>query len=139
MELEVNINIYLKSALKSGFKISESKDLGMAKYCRLEYPILNMEIWNDRFDYNASIEYKDEKYNVIHLANFMDDKKAKYIFYDFGFETREIDAKRFLTQLDEIIKLEFDNILDFLFNLTKEKQAEFDKYCEKTNLELRGW
>lgn len=139
MEFEVDIKIYLKSTLESGFKISESKDLGMAKYCRLEYPILNMEIWNDRFDYNATIEYNEEKYNVIHLANFLNDRKTKYTFYDFGFETREIDAKRFLTQLDEIIKLEFDNILDFLFNLTKEKQTEFDKYCEKTNLELRGW
>jgi hypothetical protein len=139
MGLEIEIKLSLKSTLESGFKIVETKDLGMAKYCRLEYPILNMEIWNERFDYNATIEYNDEKYNVIHLANFLNDKKTKYIFFDFGFETREIDAKRFLTQLDEIIKLEFDNILDFLFTLTRKNQSEFDKYCEKTNLELRGW
>lgn len=139
MELEIDIKIYLKSALENGFKIVESKDLGMAKFCRLEYPILNMEIWNDRFDYNATIEYNNEKYNIIHLANFLNDKKTKYIFYDFGFETRNIDAERFLTQLDGIIKSDFDNILYFFFNLTNEQQTEFDKYCEKTNLELRGW
>ena len=66
-------------------------------------------------------------------------KKAKYIFYDFGFETREINAKRFLTQLDELMKSDFDNILDFLFNLTTEKQTEFEKYCEKTNLDATGF
>jgi hypothetical protein len=135
MDLEIDIKTYLKSVLENGFKISESKDFGMAKFCRLEYPILNMEIWYDRFDYYATIEYNDEKYNVIHLANFLNDKITKYKFYDFGFETRNIDAERFLTQLDEIIKSEFDNILDFLFNLSKDKQSEFDKYCEKTNLD----
>ncbi|PVW13910.1 hypothetical protein [Marixanthomonas spongiae] len=139
MELEIDIKIYLKSAFESGFKIVESKDLGMAKFCRLEYPILNMEIWNDRFDYDATIEYNDQKYNVIHLANFLNEKKGKYIFYDFGFETREINAKRFLTQLNEIMISEFDIFLDFLFNLTTEKQAEFEKYCEKTNLEANGF
>ena len=139
MELEIDIKIYLKSTLESGFKIIESKDLGMAKFCRLEYPILSMEILNDRFDYNATIEYNDKKYNVIHLANFLNGKKSKYTFYDFGFETREINAKKFLTQLDGIMKSEFDNILDFLFKLSTEKQAEFDNYCEKTNMELRGW
>ena len=139
MELEIDIKIYLKSTLENGFKITESKDLGMAKFCRLEYPILSMEIWNDRFDYSATIEYNDEKYNVIHLANFLNGKNAKYAFYNFGFETRNIDAERFLTQLDKIIKTDFDNILNFFFNLTTEKQTEFDKYCEKTNLVLRGW
>ncbi|MGG5487112.1 hypothetical protein [Gaetbulibacter sp. PBL-D1] len=139
MELEIDIKIHLKSTLESGFKIAESKDLGMAKFCRLEYPILNMEIWNDRFDYDASIEYDNQKYNVIHLANFLNDKNEKYVFYDFGFETKEINAKRFLTQLDGLIKSEFDKILDFLFNLTTEKQTEFEKYCEKTNLDATGF
>ena len=92
MELEIDIKIYLKSTLESGFKITESKDLGMAKFCRLEYPILSMEIWNDRFDYDATIEYNEQKYNIIHLGNFLNEKKAKYIFYDFGFETREINV-----------------------------------------------
>lgn len=44
MELEIEIKTYLKSALKKGFKITESKDLGMGKYCRLEYPVLSIEI-----------------------------------------------------------------------------------------------
>lgn len=139
MELEINVKIYLKHTLENGFKIAESKDFGMAKYCRLEYPILNLEILYDRFDYYATIEYNEEKYDVIHLANFLNDKKAKYKFFNFEFETREIDAERFLTQLDRIMKSDFDNILDFLFNLTTEKQTEFDKYCEKINLKLRGW
>ena len=139
MELEIDIKIYLKHTLENGFKITESKDYGMAKSCKLEYPILNMEIVYDRFDYYATIVYNEEKYNVVHIANFLNDKKVKYEFFDFGFETREIDAERFLTQLDKIMKSDFDNILDFLFNLTTEKQTEFNEYCEKINLELRGW
>mgnify|MGYP006294341689 CR=1 FL=1 len=139
MELEIDIRVHLKSAFKSGFKIVESKDLGMAKYCRLQYPILNLEVWNDRFDYNANLEYDEDKFNIIHLANFINDKRTKYIFFDFDFKTRNTDAERFLTQLDDIIKTEFDNILHFLFNLTNDKKNEFYKYCEKRNLELRGW
>ena len=139
MELEIDIKIHLKSAFENGFKITESKDFGMAKFCRLEYPILNLEVWYDRFEYYATIDYADKKYNAVHLANFLSDKKVKYEFFDFGFETRNIDAERFLTQLDEIIKSDFDNILDFLFNLSNEKQTEFDNFREKTNMELRGW
>lgn len=139
MELEIDIKIYLQYTLQSGFKIKESKDSGMSKFCRLEYPILNLTIYYDRFEYFAIIEYNEEKYNVVHLANFLNRKKPKYKFFDFGFETREIDAERFLTQLDVIMKSDFDNILDFLFNLSTEKQAEFDQYCEKINMELRGW
>ncbi len=139
MELEIDIKIYLKFTLENGFKITESKDFGMAKVCRLEYPILNMEICYDRFEYYATIEYNEKNYNVVHLANFLNKEKPKYKFFDFGFETREIDAERFLTQLDEIMKSNFDNVLDFLFKLSAEKQAEFDNYCEKINTELRGW
>ena len=139
MELEIDIEIYMKFTLENGFKITESKDFGMAKSYRLEYPILNMEILYDRFEYYSTIEYHEEKYNVIHLANFLNDKKPKYSFFDFEFETREIDAERFLTQLDGIMKSDFDDILDFLFSLSTEKQSEFDEYCKKTNMELKGW
>lgn len=139
MELEIDIKIYLKSAFENGFKIAESKDYGMAKFCRLKYPILNLVVYYDRFEYFAEIEYNNKKYNVVHLANFLNDRKLKYKFFDFGFETRNIDAERFLTQLDEIMKSDFDNILYFFFNLTNEQQTEFDKYCEKTNLDLTGF
>ena len=111
----------------------------MFKFCRLEYPILNLIVYYDRFEYFANIEYNEEKYNVIHLANFQNEKEPEYKFFDFGFKPRELDAKRFLSQLDVIIKSDFDSILDFLFNLSTEKQSEFDQYCEKKNMELRGW
>jgi len=139
MELLIDIKINLKFTLENGFEISETKDFGMAQFCLLKYPILSMEIWKDRFDYYATINYNEEKYNVIHIANFLNDKEYKYRFLDFGFETREVDAKRFLTQLDEIIRVEFDKILEFLFNTSPEKQNDFDNYCENTNAKLRGW
>ncbi|SDR65806.1 hypothetical protein [Christiangramia echinicola] len=139
MELLVDIEINLKFTLTNGFKISDSKDFGMAQLCVLEYPILKIEIWKDRFDYNAIMNYNEEKYNVIHLANFLNNKEIKYMFCDFEFKTREIDAKRFLQQLDKIIEDEFDKILEFLFTLSPEKQTDFNKYCEKTNANLRGW
>ena len=81
MELEIDIKIYLKSAFENGFKIVESKDLGMAKFCRLEYPILNMEIWNDRFDYDATIEYNDR--NKRNRRQKISDSTRQNI--DFGF------------------------------------------------------
>ena len=139
MDLEIDIKIYLKFTLENGFKILELKDFGMAKSCRIKYPILDLVVFFDRFEYDAIIEYGKERYNVIHIANFLNDKKLKYKFFDFGFETKEIDAKRFLTQLDEIMKIEFDDILNFLFNLNIQKQNEFDKYCGKTNLNTTGF
>ncbi|SDR65918.1 hypothetical protein [Christiangramia echinicola] len=139
MEFIIDIKLNLKFTLENGFEISETKDFGMAQFCLLKYPILDLEIWKDRFDYNAIIAYNEEKYNVIHIANFLNDKEIKYSFFDFGFETREIDAKRFLTQLDQIIRVEFDKILEFLFIISPQKQNDFDRYCEETNAKLKGW
>tara|TARA_R100000935_G_scaffold18989_1_gene36608 strand:+ start:2994 stop:3149 length:156 start_codon:yes stop_codon:yes gene_type:complete len=45
-------------------------------------------------------------------------------------------GKRFLHKLDEIIRVEFDKILEFLFILSPEKQGDFDNYCKNTNAKL---
>lgn len=50
LELEIDIKTFLRPALDNGFTITESRYLGLRKYCKLEYPVLSMTIWKDRFD-----------------------------------------------------------------------------------------
>jgi len=134
MNFDIDIQVYLKYPLNNGFEISEYKNYGMSEYCKLEYQILSLEIWRDRIDYYSSIIFNNNNYNTIHLANFLNDKISKYEFIDFSFETINVDSERFLTLLNQIIESEFDNILNFLFNITDEKYNDFIEYCEKSSM-----
>ena len=138
MHLEIDIKTYLKTAFKFGFVLVESKDMGMSEYCILEYPILKLEITHDRFDYFALIRYGNEGFDLNHLANYINNN-SNYEFFKFGFETREIDAKRFLQQIDTILKVEFDKILDFLFNMNSDVKNKFFNYCQIENSKGRDW
>ena len=138
MNLDIDIKTYLKFAINNGFIISEYKNHEMAEFCRLDYSILTLDIWRDRIDYYADIVYDGQHFNTTHLANFIN-KTKKYEFINFSFETEYVDAKKFLTLLNQIMESEFDIFLEFLFNLTTEKRTEFVEYCEKVNLETRGW
>ena len=134
MNFDIDIQVYLKYPLNNGFEISEYKNYGMSEYCKLEYPILSLEVWRDRIDYYSNIIFNKKYYNTIHLANFINDKTSKYEFIDFSFETINVDCKRYLTLLNQIIESEFDNILDFLFNITNEKYNDFIEYCENSSM-----
>ena len=138
MHLEIDIKTYLKTAFNIGFVLVESKDMGMSEYCILEYPILKLEITHDRFDYFALIRYENEGFDLIHLANYINNN-SNYEFFKFGFETREIDGKKYLQQIDTILKLEFDKILGFLFNMNASAKNNFFKYCEAENSKERDW
>ena len=134
MNFDIDIQVYLKYPLNNGFEISEYKNYGMSEYCKLEYPILSLEVWRDRIDYYSNIIFNKKYYNTIHLANFINDKTSKYEFIDFSFETINVDCERYLTLLNQIIESEFDNILDFLFNITNEKYNDFIEYCENSSM-----
>ncbi|WMI68185.1 hypothetical protein [Mangrovimonas sp. YM274] len=131
MLLNIDVKTYLKYPLKNGFELNSYTDHGMAENCRLTYPILSLDIWRDRTDYSATIIYDENYFNVIHLANFINGNLKYLSMKPTG--TEHVDARQYLTLINEIFEKEFDKILDFLFQLTDSKKEEFNAYFNGKN------
>ena|SRR5690606_25013621 len=137
MLLNIDVKTYLKYPLANGFKMTDYTDHGMAESCRLQYPILTLDIWRDRIDYTATIVFNDNYFDIVHLANFINGNSDYKTKGPTG--TEHVDVERYLTLVNKIFEKEFDKILEFLFQLTDKKKSEYNSYFEEIINKDRGY
>ena len=140
MSWEITININSNFALSNGFEIVESKVEGMFKSCRFKYgQVFELIYWYEKGPIHADFLINKKKLDLIHIANFVNNKSPKYNFPDFYWKNRTDSDSKYIKYYDSILAKELDNILDYLFKLDDKKWIEFKKYYQSENLRLTGF
>ena len=116
-------------SINSGFKIIDIEEGGIFNSCRLQYgQVFQLYYYYNKGPVPADLLFANKIFDLIHLANFINDKIPVY-------NLTEIDSDRkYIKYYDSLLKNELQKILNFLFTITDGKWIDFQDYYKGENL-----
>ncbi|QNJ98153.1 hypothetical protein [Constantimarinum furrinae] len=139
MSWKITIKSNSKFTLKNGFEILKMEDRGMFKSCQLKYgAILELIYFYEKGPIFAELIYDKKRFDLIHFANYKNNKQSIYKFPDFYWKNGINSDAEYIRYFDSILENELDNILACLFKMDEEKWIEFEKFYQSENLKLTG-
>lgn len=129
------VDVYAKPLLDLGFTITEKKDEGMGKYCKLSSTNYQIVFIYDRGPIHCELKHPDtrHKFDLIHLVNYLNMNLIKYDFPNYYFELNKECSDRYISYYVNIILENDKKIIDFINSIDSKKYREFVRYYMEEN------